>query len=77
MHAPEPYEIHVAGHLSDLWESHFDGLQIERMPEGNTILSGTLDQAGLHGILKQIRDLGLKVIAVQPAEIKPQEQKET
>lgn len=68
MHAPEPYEIRVAGQLSDLWENQFEGLRIERTPEGHTILSGMLDQAGLHGILRQIRDLGLKVIAVQPTE---------
>lgn len=40
-----------------------EGLRIERTPEGITILSGVLDQAALHGVLKQIRDLGLKIIS--------------
>ena len=65
MNAPEPYEICVAGQLSDLWESWFEGLSIERTPEGMTVFSGSLDQAGLHGVLKQICDLGLKVISIQ------------
>ena len=64
MNAPEPYEIRIAGHLSELWESRFEGLHITRTPEGETTLSGLLDQSALHGVLKQIRDLNLKIISV-------------
>ena len=33
-------------------------------PEGETVLSGKLDQAALHGNLMKIRDLGVKLISV-------------
>ena len=33
-------------------------------PEGETVLTGKLDQAALHGVLIKIRDLGLKLISI-------------
>ncbi len=64
MHAPELYEIRVAGHLSQSWTTRFEGLSMRHEPGGETVLSGSLDQAALHGVLMRIRDLGLKLIAV-------------
>lgn len=62
--APELYEIRVAGHLSKSWTARFEGLSMRHEPEGETVLSGMLDQAALHGALIRIRDLGLKLISV-------------
>jgi hypothetical protein len=37
-------------------------------PKGETVLSGMLDQAALHGVLMKIRDMGLNLIAVNRVE---------
>ena len=62
--APKMYQIRVAGHLSANWATRFDGLSMRHTPEGETVLSGMLDQAALHGVLAKIRDLGLNLISV-------------
>jgi hypothetical protein len=64
MNAPELYEIRVAGHLSANWAARFEGLSMQHEPEGETVLSGMLDQAAIHGVLVKIRDLGLNLISV-------------
>lgn len=64
MNAPQEYEIRVAGHLSANWAARFEGLSMRHEPEGETVLSGSLDQAALHGVLVRIRDLGLNLISV-------------
>jgi hypothetical protein len=64
LNAPELYEIRVAGHLSESWAARFEGMSMRHEPEGESVLSGMLDQAALQGILMRIRDLGLKLISV-------------
>jgi hypothetical protein len=64
MNTPESYEIRVAGHLSATWATKFEGLSMRHEPEGETVLTGMLDQAALHGVFMKIRDLGLKIISV-------------
>ena len=66
--APESYEIRVASHLSANWAARFEGLSLRHEPEGETVLSGMLDQAALHGVLVRIRDLGLNLISVNRVE---------
>ena len=68
MNAPTTYEIRVAGHLSANWAARFEGLSMQHEPEGETVLSGSLDQAALHGVLVRIRDLGLNLISVNRVE---------
>ena len=70
MNAPEMYEIRVAGHLSSNWAARFEGLSMRNEHEGETVLSGMLDQAALHGVFAKIRNLGLYLISVNPIEIK-------
>jgi hypothetical protein len=65
MNEPEAYEIRVAGHLGKHWEARFQPLRLQHVPGGETVLTGMLDQAALHGVLLQIRDLGLKIVSVQ------------
>ncbi len=68
MNEPASYEIRVAGHLSANWAARFEGLSMRHEPEGETVLSGSLDQAALHGVLVRIRDLGLNLISVNRVE---------
>ncbi len=56
------YQIRVDGHVRESW---FEGLIVTSCPEGETIISGLMDQAALHGILNRIRDLGLVLLSVQ------------
>ncbi len=61
----EWYEIRVEGELPSDWSSWFEGLDIQRTPSGDSILSGYLaDQAALHGVLARVRDLNLKLISL-------------
>jgi len=58
------YEIRVEGHLTADWSDWFEGLTVCQDKNGETILSGPLDQAALHGVLAKVRDLGLTLVAV-------------
>jgi hypothetical protein len=63
------YEIRVEDRLGAEWSSWFDGLTVQDLPDGETILRGPVaDQAALHGILVKIRNLGLPLVSVQRAE---------
>ncbi len=63
----EAYEIKIKGLLDQEWSEWLGDLQIAYDDAGNTLLSGSIaDQAALHGILGQIRDLGLTLISIIP-----------
>jgi hypothetical protein len=66
---PGHYEIRLKGHLGTRWAAWFDGLSIAHGSDGTTTISGQVaDQAALHGLLQKVRDLGLPLISVTPAE---------
>ena len=57
-------KIIVQGHLDKKWKDWFEGMEISYEGD-NTILSGNIkDEAHLHGVLNQIRDLNLKLISI-------------
>jgi len=59
------YEIRVQGHLAEQWTDWFDGLNLHRTADGDTVISGHIpDQAALYRILKKIRDTGMKLVSV-------------
>lgn len=61
-------KIKVQGHLDKKWEASFEGFYISYEGD-NTILSGNIkDEAHMHGILNQIRDLNIKLISINPDE---------
>jgi len=65
MDKPIFYQIRVKGHLDEILAEWFDGLTISNQENGEAELSGRLpDQAALHGVLKQISNLGLALISV-------------
>jgi hypothetical protein len=67
---PALYQIKLLGQLGQEWASSFDHfcIQVNEYEQGRSIstLSGKVaDQAALHGILTQIRDLGLVLLLVE------------
>lgn len=65
MQTQPKYEIRVKGHLDERWMRYFEGLEILLQADGETTVTGLMDQSALHGILNRIRDLGLELISVQ------------
>jgi hypothetical protein len=54
------YEICIHGQLSDIWADWFDGLTVEDLDDGETLLSGYIvDQSALIGILNKLVRLNL------------------
>ena len=63
------YEIRVNGQLGTRWAAWFDGLAITSERDGTTVLRGpVVDQAALHGLLQKLRDVGIPLISLTPAE---------
>ena len=59
-------EIRVEGIIDQHWSEWLEGLEIIHVSENETLLSGkVVDQATLYGILKKLRDLGLKLQLVK------------
>ena len=65
---PATYEIRVPGQLGQSWSPWIGELTItvESEDDGSpvTTLTGILDQAALHGLLRRLYSLGLPLISV-------------
>ncbi|HET7431223.1 MAG TPA: hypothetical protein VFJ89_06935 [Nocardioides sp.] len=58
------YEIRLHGRLDPRWSARFDGMTLTT-GDGDTLLAGpVVDQAALHGLLHQLRDIGLPLVSV-------------
>ena len=69
---PATYQIKVPGELDESWSDWIQGMTIAVEREGEdrpvTILTGTVDQAALHGVLRRLYSLGLPLISVHRGE---------
>ncbi len=60
------FEIRIKGHLDERREVWFEGMQIQTLENGETILRGMLpDQPALFGILSRIRDAGIPLLEIK------------
>ena len=65
------YRVVVRGLLGEHLAGVFDQLEVDPRP-GQTSLTGNFaDQAQLHGLLDQLRDLGIHLISVNPVDQAP------
>ena len=66
---PLVYEVRLKGHLDNDWNDWFGGVTVTPEDDGTTVLTcHVADQAALHGLLRQIRDIGLPLISVNRIE---------
>lgn len=56
------YQIRLEGHVCEDW---FEGFTVETCPQGETIITGMMDQSALQGLLSRICDLGLVLLSIQ------------
>jgi hypothetical protein len=66
---PATYQITVPGHLDESWSEWTGGMTVtveskDASPPFTT-LTGTVDQAALHGLLRRLYSLGLPLISVK------------
>jgi hypothetical protein len=61
------YRVVVRGRLGERFAALFDGLEYEAR-RGESVLTGAFDQARLHALLDRLRDLGIQLVSVTPAD---------
>jgi hypothetical protein len=63
------YEIRLHGHLDQRWATRLEVSSLSHESDGTTAIRvAVVDQAALHGLLHKVRDLGLPLISVVPAD---------
>ena len=63
------YRIVLRGRLGERFESAFDGMVLEPGPDQTVLVGEIRDQAHLYGLLDRLRDFGIDLVAVEPADI--------
>ena len=58
------YDVTIVGEPGDVLLGAFSDVTVRRAP-GVTVLSAELDQAGLHGLLGRVADLGIELVGVR------------
>ena len=62
------YRIVLRGRLSERFESAFEGMVLEAGPNQTVLVGEIRDQAQLYGLLDRLRDFGIDLVAVEPAD---------
>ena len=63
-------EIRVDGHLDESWAEWLEGFTFTHVENDETVLTGEVkDQAALYGLMAKLRDLSVKLIAVNIEEL--------
>jgi hypothetical protein len=58
------YEIHIEGHLDSSWSKWLDGLEVQLLENGETILFGPIvDQSALMGVLNKLARMNVTLIS--------------
>lgn len=58
-------EIRIKSYLDENWSEWLEGLTLTHLDQAETILTGVIkDQAALYGLVAKLRDLGVRLIAV-------------
>jgi hypothetical protein len=70
---PGLYEIRIKEHLDNQRAAGYEYLNVTREEDGCTLLTGRIDQAALHGLLRKVRDLGLPLLSVTRVNPSPSE----
>ncbi len=65
---PSRYRIVLRGRLSERFESAFEGMALEAGPNQTVLVGEIRDQAQLYGLLDRLRDFGIELVAVEPAD---------
>jgi hypothetical protein len=59
-------EIHIKGHIDELWSEWFEDFEITYPNEDQTQLTGLVrDQTALYSLISRLRDLGVPLISVK------------
>ena len=62
------YQVVIRGRLGEHFAGAFDQLEVDSRPGQTTLTGNFADQAQLHGLLDQLRDLGIHLVSVNPAD---------
>lgn len=62
------YAINVEGRLQDDCRDAFCDLQVIDLPPATLLYGNVIDESHLHGIIAQLRTMGVTVVSVHPAE---------
>ena len=62
----ENYRIIIKGHLDKRWKDWYLGMEIEHMPNGESVLVGPVqDQSALYGIVRRLSGMNLTLLYLE------------